>query len=80
MITLNATNARKKIYSIIENVNNSHEPIHITGKKHNAVLLSEDDWSAISETLFLSNIPGISESIKKGLKEPLDKCSDNPGW
>lgn len=80
MTSMNVTNARKKLYSIIEEVNVSHTPIHITGKNGSAVILSEDDWNAIAETLHLSSIPGMTKSIKEGMKEPLDKCSDSLEW
>ena len=80
MISINAKNARKKIYGLIDDVNNSHEPIHITGKNGSAVLVSEDDWKAISETICLSQIPGMAKSIKSGLEEPIEKCSDHPRW
>lgn len=80
MIIINAAKARKKLYSIIEQVNNSHNPIHITSKKGSAVLISEDDWNAIKETLYLNSIPGMSESIKEGLSEPIENCTDELNW
>ncbi len=80
MTSINVTSARKNLYSIISNVNSSHNPIHIAGKKGSAVLLSEDDWNSISETLHLSSIPGMVDSIKKGLSEPLSKCSKKLNW
>lgn len=67
MTTINVTNARKYIYSIIDDVNLSHEPVLVTGKNNNAIMISENDWNSISETLFLSNIPGMTDSIKKGM-------------
>ncbi len=80
MGTVNATNARKNLYRLIDDVNESHEPVTITGKNTSAVLVSEDDWKAIQETLYLSAIPGMRESIRKGMREPIEKCSENPGW
>jgi prevent-host-death family protein len=80
MTTINVTNARKQLYTIIEDVNSSHNPIHITSKKGSAVLISEEDWSSIEETLHLSSIPGMAESIKKGLAEPIDKCVNTLDW
>ncbi|MFC1504757.1 type II toxin-antitoxin system Phd/YefM family antitoxin [Spirochaetota bacterium] len=80
MTTINVTNARKKLYSLIEDVNSSHDTIHITGKNGSAVILSEDDWNSIEETLHLSSIPGMTESIKKGLAEPINKCSNKLNW
>ena len=80
MGTVNATNARKNLYRLIDDVNESHEPVTITGKSTSAVLVSEDDWKAIQETLYLSAIPGMRESIRKGMREPIEKSSESPGW
>ncbi len=80
MTSISATKARAKLYSLIDEANASHHPIQITGKRGNAVLLSEDDWRSISETLHLSSIPGMMESIKKGMKEKLEDCSKNLDW
>ena len=80
MTTLTATLARKQLYSLLDNVADSHEPIHITGKRHSAVLISADDWRAIEETLFLESIPGMKDSIVKGLKTPVDKCTKELDW
>ena len=60
---------------MIDHTVSDHEPIQITGKRGNAVLVSEDDWRAIQETLHLVSIPGMRESIVKGMAEPLDGCS-----
>ena len=67
MTILNATEARSKLYKLIDETASSHQPIIITGKRANAVLISEEDWNAISETLFLVSIPGMRESIQEGL-------------
>ena len=80
MTTLNATEARTKLYNLIDQAAETHEPIVITGKRHNAVLLSEEDWSAINETLYLLSVPGMRESIKEGLKQDLDECSQELDW
>lgn len=80
MTTLTASEARKRLYNLVDEVKDSHEPIQIVGKRSSAILLSEEDWKAIEETLHLASIPGMRESIKKGLKAPLDKCSEEPGW
>jgi len=80
MTSINVTNARKRLYGIIDEVNLSHEPIHITGKKSSAVILSEDDWNAITETLYLSQFPGMPQSIKKGLSEPIKRCVKEMNW
>jgi prevent-host-death family protein len=80
MPTLTATEARSKLYQLIDESASTHEPVLITGKRANAVLLSEEDWKAVQETLYLVGIPGMRESIRKGLKTPVKKCSDRPGW
>jgi antitoxin YefM len=80
MPTLTATEARSKLYQLIDESASTHEPLLITGKRANAVLLSEEDWKAVQETLYLLGIPGMRESIRKGLKTPVKKCSDRPGW
>jgi antitoxin YefM len=80
MTTLSATNARIKLYHLIDEVAESHEPIQIAGKRNNAVLLAEDDWRAIQETLNLVSIPGMKESIVEGMKESIDECGESPGW
>ena len=80
MNSITATEARKQLYSLLDDVAESHHPIQITGKRSSAVLISEDDWRAIQETLYLQMIPGMKASIKKGLKTPVDKCATEPGW
>jgi prevent-host-death family protein len=80
MTTLSASEARKLLYNLVAEVKESHEPVQIVGKRSSAVLVSEEDWKAISETLYLASIPGMRESIKKGLKTPVEKCSKEPGW
>ncbi|MEA3404449.1 MAG: type II toxin-antitoxin system Phd/YefM family antitoxin [Pseudomonadota bacterium] len=80
MTTLNSTEARSNLYGLIAQVNDSHQPITITGKRGNAVLISEDDWSAINETLSLLNIQGMRESIVDGMKTPIEKCDDKLDW
>ncbi len=80
MTTLTASQARTELYKLLDKVATSHEPIQITGKRNNAVLISEEDWSAIKETLYLISIPKMRESIKKGLKTPLKECSRELEW
>lgn len=80
MTTLSASEARRRLYNLVDEVKESHEPIQIVGKRSSAVLVSEEDWKAIEETLYLASIPGMRESIKKGLKTPAGKCSEDPGW
>ncbi len=80
MTVLNATEARSKLYKLIDETAASHKPIVITGKRSNAVLVSEEDWNAISETLYLLSIPKMRESIQEGLAEDLSKCSKELDW
>jgi antitoxin YefM len=80
MASISATEARRRLYSLIDEVGESHEPVQINGKRGNAVLLSEADWNAIQETLHLVSIPGMRESILEGLAAPLEDLSDQPGW
>ncbi len=80
MNSLTVTEARKRIYKLLDDVAESHEPVQISGKRHSAVLVSEEDWRAINETLYLTAIPGMRESIVKGLKTPIDKCDKELDW
>lgn len=80
MTTLNATDARAKLYSLIDEAAETHQPIVITGKRHNAVLLSEEDWKAINETMYLLSMPGMRESIREGMAANLDDCSKDLDW
>jgi antitoxin YefM len=80
MTTINVTEARKNLYNLVDLANESHETILISGKRGNAVLISEEDWSAINETLYLLSIPKMRESIKKGLGTPVDECDTDLDW
>ncbi|HEY5548152.1 MAG TPA: type II toxin-antitoxin system Phd/YefM family antitoxin [Coriobacteriia bacterium] len=80
MITITATEARKSLYKLVEDVSGTHEPIQITGKRGNAVLVGEDDWRAVQETLHLVSIPGVRESVIEGMNAPLDECRDGLDW
>ena len=80
MTTMSATEARKQLYKLLDDVSQSHEPVQITGKRGNAVLVSEDDWRAVQETLYLVSIPGMRESILKGMATPADELEDELDW
>ena len=80
MSTLTITEARKDIYNLVDEISQSHHPVTITGKRNNAVLVSEEDWNAIQETLYLMSVPGMSSSIKSGLETPLSECSGELEW
>ena len=80
MTTLTASEARANLYRLIDQATESHQPIHIAGKRASAVLLSMEDWQAIQETLYLLAIPGMRTSIKKGMAEPLAKSAKELRW
>ena len=80
MSSINVTNARKDLYNLVQRVNSTHEPVEITGKESNAVLIGEEDWRSIQETLYLSSIPGMRESIIEGMKTSVDNLSEELDW
>lgn len=80
MASISAAEARKRLYSLIDEVAESHEPVQIAGKRANAVLLAESDWYAIQETLNLVSIPAMRESILEGMATQTADLSDQPGW
>jgi antitoxin YefM len=80
MATLTATEARRRLYTLVDDVAESHDPIQIVGKRNSAVLVSEEDWRAIQETLYISSIPEMRESIREGLKTPVEECGEELDW
>jgi antitoxin YefM len=80
MTRITASEARANLYRLIDQAADSHAPIHISGKRADAVLVSAEDWSAIQETLHLLSVPGMRESVKEGLAEPLESCSEALDW
>jgi antitoxin YefM len=80
MATFSASEARKRLYSLVDEVKETHEPVQIIGRRNSAILISEEDWRAIQETLYLTSIPGMRESIIQGLKTPLEETSEEPPW
>jgi antitoxin YefM len=80
MTTITATEARKLLYKLLDDVAGSHEPIQITGKRGSAILVSEDDWRAVQESLYLLSVPGMRESIIEGMKTPVSECEDKLDW
>jgi len=80
MPTLTATEAKSKLFRLIDEAASSHEPIVITGKRSSAVLISEDDWRSIQETLYLLNTPGMRESIREGLATTIEECTEELDW
>lgn len=80
MSTLSASQARSNLYRLIDDTAESHEPVLITGKRNNAILISESDWQSVQETLHLLSMPGMRESIREGMATPLDDCSSELDW
>ena len=80
MITFNVTEARSRLYKLIDEASQTHKPIVITGKRNNAVLLAEEDWNAINETLYLVSIPGMRESIIEGMETGIEVCDKEVDW
>lgn len=78
--TITATEARANLYRLIDQTAESHQPIRIAGKRTSAVLISESDWDAIQETLYLTSVPGMRESIKEGMAEPLENSAKELDW
>ncbi len=80
MTTITATEARANLYRLMDAAAESHEPVVITGKRTRAVLVSEEDWKAMQETLFLLSVPGMRESIREGMETPVEDCSETLDW
>ena len=80
MTSLTASKARTQLYRLLDYASHSHDPVQITGKRSNAILISEEDWNAIQETLYLLSVPGMREKLRRGLKTPLKKCSPKLNW
>jgi prevent-host-death family protein len=80
MTELNASEARANLYRLLDQAAETHKPVRIAGKRNNAVLVSEDDWNAIQETLYLLSIPGMRESIREGMKTPTSKLAKTLRW
>ncbi len=80
MKTISVSQARANLYKLLEEAGESHEPLVITGKRGNAVLVAEEDWRAIQETLYLLSIPGMRESIREGLETSVEECDEDLDW
>ena len=80
MSTLTASEARANLYRLIDEAAESHIPIRITGKRNNAVLISENDWAAVQETMYLLSIPGMRESIREGMESDVADCETELDW
>ncbi len=80
MTAITASEARANLYRLIDETAASHQPLLISGKRNKAVLISEEDWTAIQETLFLLSVPGMRESIREGMDTPVEECDEDLGW
>jgi antitoxin YefM len=80
MTTFSASEARKRLYNLVDEIKETHQPVQIVGKRNSAVLVAEEDWRAIQETLYLLSIPGMRESIREGLATPIEDTDEEPGW
>lgn len=80
MTAISASEARANLYRLIDEAAASHQPLLISGKRNKVVLIAEEDWSAIQETLYLASIPGMRDSIRAGMAEPVEKCSERLDW
>jgi PHD/YefM family antitoxin component YafN of YafNO toxin-antitoxin module len=80
MTTLSVQDACERLPQLLADAAVSHEPIQIVGSTSNGVLISESDWRSIQETLYLVSIPGMRDSIREGMAEPIDRCAEEPGW
>jgi antitoxin YefM len=78
--TITTTDAATRLDEVLDNLAESHEVVQIAGRRHSGVLVSEDDWRAIQETLYLTSIPGMKESIIEGLRMPVEQCAKELGW
>jgi prevent-host-death family protein len=80
MAAITASEARANLYRLIDEAASSHQPLLISGKRNKAVLVSEEDWTAIQETLFLLSVPGMRESIREGMNTPVGECDEDLDW
>jgi prevent-host-death family protein len=80
MTSIDASEAQEKLYHLLDGTATDHEPVLITGPRSNAVLVGEQNWNSIQETLYLLSVPAMRESIAEGLATPIDECAKEPGW
>lgn len=80
MDIITSSEARARLYGLLDEAADSHRPILITGRRSNAVLVAEDDWRAIQETLYLLSVPGMRKSILEGMKTPVSRCAKKVSW
>jgi antitoxin YefM len=77
---MNASEAREKLYRLLDETARDHEPLLITGPRSNALLVGEEDWNSMQETLYLLSVPGMRESIRESMDTPVEECKKEPGW
>lgn len=77
---MTASQARSNIYKIMDETAQTHQPIMITGKRNNVVMISEEDWNAIEETLYLNSVTGMADSIKEAMDAPDSEFSEDIEW
>ena len=80
MTGISAVEARSDLYRLIDETAESHQPIVIMGKRNKAVLISEEDWAAVQETLYLLSAPGMRQSIRAGMDAPAEGCAERLDW
>jgi prevent-host-death family protein len=80
MASITASEARRRLYRLVDEVQESHEPVLIMGKRGSAVLIGEEDWRAAQETLYLVSIPGMRESILEGMATPVEELAEKLDW
>ncbi len=80
MNSMKASEARGKLYRLLDETARDHEPLLITGPRSSAVLVGEEDWNSIQETLYLLSVPGMRESIREGIDTAVEECEQEPGW
>ncbi len=80
MVEISAKEARGKLHQLIDEVAATHRPLLITGRRNKAVLVAEEDWNAIQESLFLMSVPGMREATREGMNTASEECDEEPGW
>lgn len=80
MVTLNISNARADLYNLANSCIKYNSVININTKEGNVIMLSEDDYNSLIESLYLAGIPGVYESIEKAVKTPSEELLDDPPW
>ncbi len=80
MRIISVEEAQSNLIGLMAETIASHQPIQITGEREQAVLISEEDWRSVQETLYLLSIPGMRESIREGLNTPLSECTEELSW